>query len=198
MSRVSHLRRLAGAQLLPWAVGVWAVFGTLTQIRDNFLDPDVRQRWDTFGLLPHWSIASWLAVGLGILSVGVFEGSYRLESIARDEIDLLRRRSDEAADDEWTGLADTFFADNGDHLSPINHVARLRQHFDELFARATGGDTSAARRLVRLCPKLNDASRKCYASSVQYAMDAQRIQRAINAFGTQAKAVAVSPRHPST
>ena len=75
--RVGYWRRVL---LRPWALIVvvsWTLFSHAAVLRDNFLPPDVQQRWTTLTLLPRWDWWVWV---LGVLTITVcivLETSYR-------------------------------------------------------------------------------------------------------------------------
>jgi hypothetical protein len=63
--------------------GAYGIVAFLTFVRDNLLPPETRAAWDTFGLLPHWSLSQWLVGALAITLAGVIEVSFRLDRALR-------------------------------------------------------------------------------------------------------------------
>jgi hypothetical protein len=76
--RVEHLWQLLHGWLFPVMGVAYALFGTATCFRDNLLSPEERAKWEVLKLLPHWPISWWVTIGLAIVVLGFFEGSFRL------------------------------------------------------------------------------------------------------------------------
>lgn len=72
----------------PWkaiVLALYAAASAATFVRDNFLSPAVQREYTllrALDALPHWSGATWVAVGLAMTLLMVLEGAYRLEQAA--------------------------------------------------------------------------------------------------------------------
>ena len=97
--------------LMRVGAALYATFGVAAAIRDNLLSPSTRAKWDTFGLLPHWSAGLWTLAAVAVLLVGAIEGSYRLDQRRQMEAREVEERLREIEDRKprienvWLSLA---------------------------------------------------------------------------------------------
>ena len=61
-----------------WLGAAYFLVGLLVFIRDEFLRPESRDQWAIINLIPHFSLAWWLAGALTILCIWLFEASFRI------------------------------------------------------------------------------------------------------------------------
>jgi hypothetical protein len=74
---------------------IFTVVSALTWARDEFLPPEVQEKWKIPKLLPHWHWSAWAAIGLLALLIAVLKSSYRVihehDRVARAEADEEKR-----------------------------------------------------------------------------------------------------------
>ncbi|ABK99801.1 hypothetical protein [Pelobacter propionicus] len=184
--RLRYFKTVYRGWLIAVLGGAYALLGVITFARDNLLPPALRARLDTFTLLPHWSLTSWLVIALGIFLVGALEGSYRYYLVQEQSYGNLEQQiaslQQEIRDHDQAAASsfhDDFIADNRTRQAPIIHIKELRAHFDALLALARTGDRAALARLRRIAPKLDAVSLECFASSLDHVEDIRRIKELV-------------------
>lgn len=184
--RLRHIKTVYRGWLIAVLGGAYALLGVITFARDNLLPPELRASLDTFTLLPHWSLTSWLVIALGVLLVGTLEGSYRYYLVQEKSYSNLEHRIAILQQEIWdfdqaaaSSFEDDFIIDNRTRQAPIIHVKELRAHFDTLLALARTGDRTALARLRRIAPKLDAVSLECFASSLDHVEDVRRIEELV-------------------
>lgn len=184
--RLRHFKAVYHGWLIVVLCGTYALLGVITFVRDNLLPPDQRARLDTFTLLPHWSLTSWLIIALVVFLVGALEGSYRHYLVKEQNYGNLEHRiaslQQENRDHERVAASsfeDDFIVENRARNAPIIHIKELRAHFDALLALARTGDRTAVARLRRMAPKLDAVSLECFASSLDHVEDVKRIEELV-------------------
>lgn len=184
--RLRHFKAVYRGWLIAVLGGAYALLGVIAFVRDNLLPPVLRARLDTFTLLPHWSLTSWLIIALVVLLVGSLEGSYRHYLVQEKSYGNLGHRiaslQQEVRDHDRAAASsfeDDFIAENRMRHAPIIHIKELRAHFDALLALARTGDRAALARLRRIAPKLDAVSLECFASSLDHVEDVRRIEELV-------------------
>ncbi|MFL5239738.1 MAG: hypothetical protein ACJ8EL_19515 [Rhizomicrobium sp.] len=85
-ARFSHVRALLREHVWErWAGLGWLLYGFFVAFRDEIPNPGDKERWRIIAMIPHLSLAWWVAVALAILTAWIFEASFKRQ-----------RRSDEA------------------------------------------------------------------------------------------------------
>jgi hypothetical protein len=92
-----RFQHLYSALIRPaWAwviVGGFAVISALTWARDEFLSLEQQEAWKIPQLLPHWSIETWTIVGLIVVLILLFEGSFRRQAAIGAELATFKSAS---------------------------------------------------------------------------------------------------------
>lgn len=124
--KLTRWRHLRESLLRPmWVILfiLWTVVTTATDIRDNFLSPEIRQAWETRAVLrwlPAWDWHVWLVGVLVITVLALFETTFRV------------RRGDHELLQKWIGTG----AFHADFLRLYNRGKQLSDACDDFPQKA--------------------------------------------------------------
>jgi hypothetical protein len=175
--RLRHAWALAHGWVLGVIGGVYALIGVLTSIRDNLLSPEARVRFDTFEHLPKWSWVTWVIIGLCILVVALFEGSYRIDRSMRLRVVGLEKAIEAHESDVFN---DYSFATRMQLLEeePLHlRLPQVRGLFNETAGKALAGEAKARAQLLVVQEVLLATSKEYGASGPHFQADRQLVRQ---------------------
>lgn len=91
-NRARHAKAIwSQSPWMRWVGAAWMLWTFFTFWRDEIADPTIVEQYRVVRIMPHLPLAWWLAIGLAILLIGLFEATYRLRRSDLGAIDVLKR-----------------------------------------------------------------------------------------------------------